>query len=95
MHYQLTLSGSRQLMAPTVGRVVHFWPAYEDSEACSNSNAGPLAAVITRVHSDEIVNLLILPDYNAPPGHRTSIKLWSGLVEEGPDRPSWSWPERV
>jgi hypothetical protein len=77
-------------MAPTVGRIVNYWPG-TDTEAGSNSNAaGPVPAIITRVWSEVCVNLTIFPDFSLPIC-RTSV-----LLAELPQQSArWSWPERV
>lgn len=44
-------------IAPTVGRVVHFYRAHEDTEGLFE---GPLAALVTAVHADKpCVNLAV------------------------------------
>ena len=50
---------------PYVGQVVQFMPNPSDDVAKSNSNTGYIAAIITRVWSDTMVNLKIIPDHGA------------------------------
>lgn len=77
------------MIKPTVGRVVHFFPAttdplYRDDE--------PLAATIVRVWSDTCVNLALF-DGDAHLHRRTSVL----LHQEGNERPGAGfavWPAR-
>lgn len=48
---------------PYVGQIVQFMPNSNDDVARSNNNTGYIAAIITRVHSDTMVNLKIIPDH--------------------------------
>lgn len=79
-----------QQQQPTVGRTVHFFPALDDGEAKSNGNRGPVAAIITRVWSTQVVNLTLFPDYAAPVP-RTSVVLRSPEASTN----CWDWPARV
>lgn len=76
---------------PSVGRIVHFFPTELDDEARSNGNSGPVAAVITRVWDESMVNLTIFPDAMHPTP-RTSVPHRS---THAPGAPYWDWPERV
>lgn len=58
-------------IAPTVGRVVHFHPHPAESIAFSDQ---PLAALVTYVHSDTMVNVVVF-DSNGNPHPKTSIRL--------------------
>ncbi|WP_454627750.1 hypothetical protein [Bradyrhizobium cenepequi] len=59
------------MIKPTVGRVVHFIPHRTDKLAFSDQ---PLAALVTYVHSDTMVNLAVF-DSNGNSHGRTSINL--------------------
>lgn len=63
-------------MKPTVGRIVHL-----------NMPNGPLAAIVTQVFSDTIVNLCVF-NANGVASHRES-------VEFGDEHMQWNWPPRV
>lgn len=62
-------------MTPTIGRIVHV--IGPDAE----SNGAKVApGVITRVWSDDLINVLIFPDGVAPMA-RTSVKLYASEDE--------------
>ncbi|MBN8995930.1 MAG: hypothetical protein J0H94_11955 [Rhizobiales bacterium] len=74
-------------MKPTVGRIVHF---YRRSPGAPE----PSAAIITKVHSDTIVNLMTFP-HDGNPNPSTPMTTVA-LVE--PDQAHalpvwWMWPE--
>lgn len=69
-------------MKPSVGRIVHFH-ATTGADEFNGSKTHP--AIITRVWSDDCVNLHVFFDANAPQV-RTSCSASLGM---------WSWPERV
>ena len=71
---------SNKVIKPTIGRVVWFWL---NNEACYAENAQPNAALVTFVHNDDTVNLVVF-DRNGDGQARTVVHLWQG---EGP-RPS-------
>jgi hypothetical protein len=48
------------MITPTVGRVVWF---YQDAR-----QAEPFAAIISKVHSDTLVNLMVINQYGSPGG---------------------------
>lgn len=60
-----------KLIKPTVGRVVHYVPSKADH---INHNDQPLAAIITYVWNDRMVNLVVF-DSNGVPQNRTSVTL--------------------
>lgn len=60
-----------QKISPTVGRVVHFHPHPGEAIAFSDQ---PLAALVTYVHSDTMVNVVVF-DSNGNPHPKTSIRL--------------------
>lgn len=73
-------------MKPTVGRIVHYYPTTNDR---FGEMGKPIAAVIVAVHSDECVNLRLIPDSDDSP--------WvsSVVYDEGHGEYSWSWPQRA
>ncbi len=58
------------MIEPTVGRIVWVNP----DDAIGEENKGPLAAIITYVHSDTCVNLCVF-DMNGNPQPRTRVRL--------------------
>lgn len=74
-------------MSPTVGRIVHFYPASEDCITGYNG-AEVLPAIIVRVWSDSCVNLKVLTD--------GPYDVWKTSVikrAEGSDmKYTWDWP---
>ncbi len=62
---------------PSIGRIVH----YQSAPGVS------VPAIITRVHSDECVNVTVFPDAH-PPCVETSVVLGTG-------ERMWCWPPRV
>lgn len=72
---------------PTIGRVVWFWPNPED---CSIPTAGdqPLAATVSYVHNDNLVNLSIA-NVDGEVHGRTNVK----LRQPDDERPSESFAE--
>lgn len=59
-------------ISPTIGRVVWFWPAHREE---LQSPDQPLAAMVTYVHSDTMVNLVVFSPNGSGAG-RTSVPLW-------------------
>lgn len=59
------------MIKPTIGRVVHFHPHPGEAIAFSDQ---PLAALVTYVHSDTMVNVVVF-DSNGNPHPRTSVRL--------------------
>lgn len=49
------------MIRPTVGRVVWFYPGNDDvhSSFQHNEDEEPLAAIITKVHNDHLINLAV------------------------------------
>jgi hypothetical protein len=66
----------------TVGRIVHFFPTGQDT-------GGPVAAIVTRVHAPEEVNLLVFPD-DGPPTPVTHVRRADVPLAAG--QPAWNWP---
>lgn len=66
------------MIKPTIGRVV--WYRAEGDDIALDSKQ-PLAALITYVHSDTMVNLVVF-DPNGNPRSRTSVWLWDGECEK-------------
>lgn len=78
-------AGSR---LPTLGRIVLYrQPASE--QPVNGGSVHP--AVITRVHSDELVNLTVFFDA-APPAPRTSILSKAAAGGDMSGSPFWDWP---
>lgn len=76
---------------PTVGRVVHFYPA---DEAKPDEKGQPYPAIITHVWGDSTVNLAVQDDgsFMLSNTHPTSVKLL-GEDEQRPAVGSWcEWP---
>jgi hypothetical protein len=78
------------MIKPTVGRVVWYQPSdKEKSKEQSLAVADqPLAAHVCYVHSDHLVNLLVI-DMNGFLHSRTNVM----LVQEGEDKPISSYCE--
>ncbi len=70
------------MIKPTVGRVVWFHQMTPDVFPGSHEAR---AAIIAHVHSDRLVNLMVI-DANGNTLSRTSIT----LVQEGDDVPTWA-----
>lgn len=68
---------------PKVGDVVLFHPPGSDTVARSNSNDGPIAAIVTRVWNASTVNLKIVPDLGAVEDRSS--------VPHGEKEYNWSW----
>lgn len=70
-------------MRPTVGRIVHYFP---DSDANT-----PVPAIVTRVWSDDCVNLHVFTDGTAD---RVPNKIPTSVPRraEGETRGRWDWP---
>lgn len=80
------------MQKPTVGRVVHFFPATSDDLFPHGCCGTPLAAIIVHVWSDTCVNLAVF-DGGAHQHTRTSVL----LHQEGNERPGAgfaAWPAR-
>lgn len=58
------------MIKPTVGRIVWFWSSISNK----NAEMPPLAAIVTNVHSDEMVDLCIFSQ-NGNPNPQTSVPL--------------------
>lgn len=59
------------MMAPTIGRIVHYYPGIAD---LTPNGDQPMAAIIASVWSDRLVNLMVI-DASGIPVNRTSIRL--------------------
>jgi hypothetical protein len=65
------------MIKPTVGRVVLFWPTVEYAAQCCmayGDPSQPLAAIVTYVHGDRMVNLTV-HDHNGVPYGVCSVPL--------------------
>lgn len=75
---------SDQIIKPTVGRIVHYYPGPDDPQLVEEA---PLAAIVAKVWSDTCVNLTIFnPNGAVEPNPPTSIT----LVQPGADPPDQS-----
>lgn len=73
-------------MKPTVGRIVHFYT--KDVGFWGNGvGEGPYAAIVTRVWSDNCVNLTVFPDCGNP-------YTLSSVTNKVDDWNWWAWPPR-
>jgi hypothetical protein len=66
---------------PTVGRIVHYFPA------ASNQ---PQAAIVTAAHTDTCVSLTTFP-WGQPSVPRTSV---NHTLQAPPGAERWEWPPR-
>lgn len=73
-------------MKPTIGRIVHY--RNTETEAQFQNGAQVVPAIITRVHSDNAVNLTVFTDSGGGVHQKTSVSLGTGAG-------TWAWPERV
>jgi hypothetical protein len=62
------------MIKPTPGRIVHFTPGSGDSSINHPDKTQPLAAIVTYVWHDRMVNLTVF-DQNGTPVVRTSVTL--------------------
>lgn len=77
-------------MTPTVGRIVHYYVEDAHKQA-PGMGQGPYAAIVTRVHSNVIVDLMVLQP--ADVRHAGSV---TKLEEAAEDSASyWTWPPRI
>jgi hypothetical protein len=73
---------NEMFIKPTVGRVVWFW------EAGHHTDAQPMAALVTFVHSDREVNLVVFTHEGYPTPCECVY-----LRQDGEERPSESFAE--
>lgn len=71
-------------MKPTVGRIVHYIPAFKDG-------GGNFAAIITRVWHETEVDLLVVKSNSFSFEHSVT----SGGDDIPGEYPKWIWPPRV
>jgi hypothetical protein len=77
-------------MKPTVGRIVHYF--IEDANRQTpGMGQGPYAAIITRVHSDVVVDLMVLQP--ADVRHAGSVIKLEEASEDSVNY--WTWPPRI
>lgn len=62
------------VIKPEPGRHVHYYPAGVDDFDMAMDDGQPLAAIVTSVHSDRLVNLAVF-DANGKLFPRTSVTL--------------------
>lgn len=67
-------------MKPSVGRIVHYV-----------ANGRNYAAIISTVHADTCVNLVVFEYYSNVP----SIVITSVFYDESCSKNTWHWPSRV
>jgi hypothetical protein len=72
---------------PSIGRIVLYRTSQEAQDDCL------YPAVITRVWSDNCVNLEVFGNENGPLGEPQGR--FPSSVAFGTDRRSWQWPPRV
>lgn len=75
------------MISPTISRVVWFNPGASDKHLVSDQR---LAALVTYVHSDRIVNLAVF-DANGNNHARISVALMQDDDIGDPDRPFCEW----
>lgn len=63
---------------PQIGETVLYYPADGEVEARSQTNTEPLAAIITRLWSGDMVNLSVFPDGAGGTVSKTSVKSRAG-----------------
>lgn len=69
-------------LAPTVGRIVHFWDGV----------SGPTAAIITEVLKGGKVSLSTFPPCSV------TFTVWTDIpysAKRDPKNLTWAWPERI
>lgn len=77
-------------MKPSIGRIVHFQQRNLGLDVGDDNRVFPVAAIITHVHTDTLVNLTLFPGAGGTEA-KTSVRF-----EEGPGEPNtWTWPPRV
>lgn len=78
------------IMAPTLGRIVHYVPTAEERGQlnASGNNSEVLPAIIVGVWTPETVNLKVFTDGNGP-------DIWATSVVYGEGERTWSWPPRA
>lgn len=85
---------SNNIQTPTVGRIVlfHLGPNHG-----LPLNVSPLPAIITRVWSDDMINVVVFPDGygQAQLAGVTSARYADTKDEQDRQSYSWSWPPRV
>ena len=78
-------TGGTILIKPTVGRVVWFY-----KYVSGQGHKGPLAAHVAHVHSDSMVNLMVI-DENGNPRSETSVHLRQQAYSEVPQSNYCEW----
>ena len=77
-------------ITPTVGRVVHYIPGENDDHMAKGGGDQPLAAIVTHVWNDRMVNLVIF-DANGVPYPKTSVTLVQPEDIEQPEAGFCQW----
>jgi hypothetical protein len=70
------------MIKPTNGRVVWFTPSPASSVIVQIEKTVPLAAIVTHVYGDRMVNLVVFDSYGAPHS-KSSVP----LLQDGDERP--------
>jgi|WetSurMetagenome_2_1015567.scaffolds.fasta_scaffold1046042_1 hypothetical protein len=78
------------MIKPTVGRIVWYHGYGQDDPTHTLYNTQPLAAIITHVHSDVLVNLCVF-NANGIPLSRPSIRLVQDDATEDEALPNCQW----
>lgn len=74
------------VVAPTVGRMVHYWP--DASEHIDRNDGHPLSGQIAGVNDDGTVNLQVL-DVRGCARSRVRVV----LIQDGDDKPAHTYAE--
>lgn len=77
-------------MKPAVGRIVHYYVEDPMSQT-PGMGEGPYAAIVTRVHSDAIVDLMVMAP--ADVRHAGSVVKFDVVSEDA--KSYWAWPPRI
>lgn len=73
------------MIAPTVGRVVWFYKWVD-----GQGHKGPMAAHVAFVHSEKMVNLMVI-DENGEPRAQTSVSLCQDDTQDAPGHDYCAW----
>lgn len=72
-------------ITPTVGRVLHYWPVPGAGRSFVTGGEQPLACMITHVHSDDCVNLVVFDATGMPyPRQHVTLRQPEQSVVAGP-----------
>lgn len=88
------------MQKPSISRIVHLYTRHVPDDARSLSEwgqpEGPVTAIITAVHSDDLVNIRAIPDEGGMERH-TSVRLYETAEDglAGGSSKYCVWPPRV